>query len=180
MVACGAVTHKARTSRSFSETGVSKQSTPRTTTPGTAGTTQHTRYWWPFLGNDLAWYVRTCHICQTRQTRQIQYHRSSQHLHPSLQNVHGYHAPPALHCFAFIVQGQCSLTNYPEFRALERNCTSHQRLDLPRHTVPMGHTHRNPLGQRQTLRCSAQVPRQEVSHQAHLNQQLQLTRQRNS
>jgi hypothetical protein len=22
------------------------------------------RYWWPFVGRDLAWYVRTCHICQ--------------------------------------------------------------------------------------------------------------------
>jgi len=23
------------------------------------------RYWWPFMGNDIAWFVKTCHICQT-------------------------------------------------------------------------------------------------------------------
>jgi hypothetical protein len=28
------------------------------------------RYWWPFIGRDIAWYVCTCHICQLRQTRQ--------------------------------------------------------------------------------------------------------------
>ena len=29
------------------------------------------QYWWPFIGCDITWYVRTCHICQLRQTRQI-------------------------------------------------------------------------------------------------------------
>ena len=22
-------------------------------------------YWWPYIGHDIAWYVWTCHICQT-------------------------------------------------------------------------------------------------------------------
>ena len=26
------------------------------------------RYWWPGMGQDIAWYVKTCHICQSRQT----------------------------------------------------------------------------------------------------------------
>ena len=28
-------------------------------------------YWWPGMGQDIAWYVKTCHICQSRQTRQV-------------------------------------------------------------------------------------------------------------
>ena len=28
-------------------------------------------YWWPFMGCNIAWYVQTCHICQTCQTHQI-------------------------------------------------------------------------------------------------------------
>ena len=28
-------------------------------------------YWWPYISQDIAWYVRTCHICQLRQTCQI-------------------------------------------------------------------------------------------------------------
>jgi hypothetical protein len=23
------------------------------------------RYWWPFMGHDITWYVKTCHICQS-------------------------------------------------------------------------------------------------------------------
>src|SRR5271156_3803248 len=28
------------------------------------------RYWWPHMADDITWFIRTCHICQTRQTRQ--------------------------------------------------------------------------------------------------------------
>ena len=27
-----------------------------------------TRYWWPGMGQDIVWYVKTCHICQSQQT----------------------------------------------------------------------------------------------------------------
>jgi hypothetical protein len=79
------------------------------------------QYWWPFLGHDVAWYVRTCHICQTRQTRQIR-----------IPPVVATPAPLFSKCyidtmflprstgFGFIVQGRCSLTHYPEFRALRK------------------------------------------------------------
>ena len=29
------------------------------------------RYWWPYMGHNIAWYIKTCHICQTQQMRQI-------------------------------------------------------------------------------------------------------------
>jgi hypothetical protein len=79
------------------------------------------RYWWPYIGRDLAWYVRTCHICQLRQTRQI-----------AIPPIVATPAPlfakmymDTMHLsrssgFAYIVQGRCSLTHYPEFRMLRK------------------------------------------------------------
>ena len=29
------------------------------------------RYWWPAMAQDIAWYIRTCHLCQLRKTQQI-------------------------------------------------------------------------------------------------------------
>ncbi|KAL1944872.1 hypothetical protein VTO73DRAFT_2492 [Trametes versicolor] len=29
------------------------------------------RFWWPHMQADIVWYVRTCHICQVRQLRQV-------------------------------------------------------------------------------------------------------------
>ena len=79
------------------------------------------RYWWPFMGRDIAWYVWTCHICQTRQTRQI-----------TIPLVVAMPAPlfakmymDTMHLsrssgFLYIVQGRCSLTHYPEFRMFQK------------------------------------------------------------
>jgi hypothetical protein len=74
------------------------------------------QYWWPFLGHDIAWYVCSCHICQTRQTRQIAIPPVV--ATPTLlftkmymDTMHLLHSAS----YAYIVQGQCSLTNYLEF-----------------------------------------------------------------
>ena len=29
------------------------------------------RYWWPAMAQDIAWYIRTCHLCQLHKTQQI-------------------------------------------------------------------------------------------------------------
>ena len=29
------------------------------------------RYWWPAMGQDVAWFVKTCHLCQLRKTQQV-------------------------------------------------------------------------------------------------------------
>ncbi|ETW80784.1 hypothetical protein HETIRDRAFT_452290 [Heterobasidion irregulare TC 32-1] len=29
------------------------------------------RFWWPHMRQDISWFVRTCHLCQIRQTRNI-------------------------------------------------------------------------------------------------------------
>jgi hypothetical protein len=73
------------------------------------------------MGQDIAWYVKTCHICQSRQTRQVlilpivatpallftKMYMDTMHL-------------PRSGGFAYIVQGQCLLTGYLEFHMLHK------------------------------------------------------------
>ncbi len=82
------------------------------------------RYWWPFMGQDIAWYVRTCHLCQIRQTRQIAIPPVVVTPTPIFTKM--YMDTMHLTCsgsYAYIVQGHCSLTHYPEFRMLCRETT---------------------------------------------------------
>ena len=79
------------------------------------------RYWWPFMGRDIAWFVRTCHICQTRQIRNIAIPPVVATPAPLFAKMymHTMHLP----CsggFNYIVQGRCLLTHYPEFRMLRK------------------------------------------------------------
>ena len=77
------------------------------------------RYWWPAMAYDVAWFVRTCHLCQLRKTQQVlippivatpaplfaKVYMDTMHLTPSS----GY---------KYIVQGRCSLTHWPEWEML--------------------------------------------------------------
>ena len=78
-------------------------------------------YWWLFLRHDIVWYVHTCHICQTRQMHQISIRPVVATPVPLFAKM--YMDTMHLSCsagFTFIVQGQCFLTNYPEFHALRK------------------------------------------------------------
>jgi hypothetical protein len=77
------------------------------------------RFWWPYLDQDVKWYCRTCHECQTRQIRKLfipptvptpaslfrRAHMDTMHL----PKAYGYHG---------LVQARCSLSAYPEWRPL--------------------------------------------------------------
>ena len=79
------------------------------------------RYWWPFIGRDIAWYVRTCHVCQIRQVRQITIPPTVATPAPLFAKMYmdTMHLPRSAG-FGYIVQGRCSLTHYPEFRMLRK------------------------------------------------------------
>ena len=77
------------------------------------------RFWWPALETDVKWYVQTCHQCQIRQTTKV-------HLPPMVDTpaplfrkvyIDTMFMPPA-GGFRYIVQARCSLTAWPEWRAL--------------------------------------------------------------
>jgi hypothetical protein len=79
------------------------------------------RYWWPHISTDIAWFIRTCRLCQLRKTQQISIppvvatpaplfskaYMDTMHLTPSA----GY---------KFIVQARCSLTHWPEWEMLRQ------------------------------------------------------------
>lgn len=79
------------------------------------------RFWWPHYAADVHWYVRTCHICQERQTTQNL-------LPPTVATPAALFAKihvdtmhmPASYGKKYLVQGRCVLTQYPEFRALAK------------------------------------------------------------
>ena len=79
------------------------------------------RYWWPFMANDITWYVKTCHICQTRQTRQISIPPVVATPVPLFAKMYmdTMHLPRS-GSYSYIVQGRCSLTGYPEFQMLRK------------------------------------------------------------
>jgi hypothetical protein len=79
------------------------------------------RFWWPFLDQDVKWFVQTCHQCQVRQMR---YH----HIPPTVAapaslfckaHVNTMYMPHALG-YRYIVQAHCSLSSYPEHRKLRK------------------------------------------------------------
>ena len=79
------------------------------------------RFWWPHMHTDIQWYVRTCHLCQQRQLRQIRIPPIV--ATPATVFAKAYidtmHLPKSSG-FQYIVQARCSLTHYPEYKALRR------------------------------------------------------------
>jgi hypothetical protein len=77
------------------------------------------RFWWPTLAQDIKTHIQTCHECQLRQTTKI-------HIPPTVAipaplfrkaYIDTMLMPPAA-SFRYIVQARCSLTAWPEWRAL--------------------------------------------------------------
>lgn len=79
------------------------------------------RFWWPGFSADVAWYVRTCHICQLRQLRHILIPPTVAYPAPLFARVYidTMHLP-ASNKFKYIVQARCSLVHYPEWCMLRR------------------------------------------------------------
>src|SRR6266702_4212455 len=73
------------------------------------------------MGHDIAWYVRTCNICQVRQPRQVLITPVVATPAPlfALMYMDIMHLPRS-GGYSYIVQGRCSLTHYPEFRMLRK------------------------------------------------------------
>jgi hypothetical protein len=77
------------------------------------------RFWWPYLDSDVAWYDDTCLECQKRRTRHIIIPPTVAYPAPLFRKIYvdTMHMPMA-NKFKYIVHGRCSLTGWPEWRAL--------------------------------------------------------------
>ena len=77
------------------------------------------RFWWPSIEQDIKWYTTTCHQCQLRQTAKVRIPPTVAIPAPLFRKVYidTMFMPPAAG-FRYIVQARCSLSAWPEWRAL--------------------------------------------------------------
>src|SRR6266702_1722994 len=76
------------------------------------------------MGDDIAWYVCTCHICQVHQTQQVLIPPVVVTPAPLFAKMYmdTMHLPRS-GGYLYIVQGRCSLTGYLEFHMLHKETT---------------------------------------------------------
>lgn len=79
------------------------------------------RFWWPELPRDVAWYVKTCKLCQERQKLLVQIPPIETHTPSIFQTIHAdtIHMPTSNGC-KYIVHGRCHLSQWAEARALAK------------------------------------------------------------
>jgi hypothetical protein len=74
------------------------------------------RFWWPMLVEDVKWYIRTCHACQTRQTTKLHIPLRVPLISGLFHKVHiDTMLMPKAGGYRYIVQARCTLTSYPEW-----------------------------------------------------------------
>jgi hypothetical protein len=77
------------------------------------------RFWWPQMSRNIAWFVKTCHLCQIRQVQQVLIPPVVAMPAPLFAKMYmdAMHLPPSSG-YRYVVQGRCSVSHYPEFKAL--------------------------------------------------------------
>jgi hypothetical protein len=77
------------------------------------------RFWWPSMRADIAWFIRTCRLCQLRQTHNILIPPTVAMPAPIFAKIYvdTMHLPRS-GGYRYIVQGRCSLIHYVKFRML--------------------------------------------------------------
>ena len=76
-------------------------------------------FWWPDLTADIAWFVKTCHLCQLHQTHNILILLVVATPAPLFAKMYmDTMHPPKSGSFKYLVQGCCSLMHYSEYRVL--------------------------------------------------------------
>jgi hypothetical protein len=98
------------------------------------------RFWWPSLADDVRWYIKSCHECQIRQTTKVRIPPTVATPAPLFRKAYvDTMFMPHAGGFRYIVQARCSLTTWPEWRALRTETGRTLRcLPLRRSPVPMG------------------------------------------
>lgn len=77
------------------------------------------RFWWPHLDTDVAWFDETCLDCQRRRTHHVMMPPTVAYPAPLFRKVYvDTMLMPLANKLKFIVHGRCSLTGWPEWRAI--------------------------------------------------------------
>ena len=71
-------------------------------------------FWWPNLPADVAWFVKTCHLCQPHQTHNVLILLIVATPMPLFAKMYmdTMHLPKSSG-FKYLVQGRCLLLHYP-------------------------------------------------------------------
>jgi hypothetical protein len=79
------------------------------------------RYWWPMMSHDIAWFIKTCRLCQLRKTQQVLIPPVIATPAPLFAKVYmdTMHLPPSAG-YKYIVQAGCSLIHWPEWKMLRQ------------------------------------------------------------
>jgi len=76
-------------------------------------------FWWPSLADDVKWYLKTCHECQIRQTTKVRIPPTVATPAPLFRKAYvDTMLLPLASSLRYLVQARCSLTAWPEWRAL--------------------------------------------------------------
>jgi len=77
------------------------------------------RFWWPHIQADIAWFVRTCDICQRFQVRKLLLPPVVANPAPLCAKIYidSMHMPLS-GGFKYYVHGRCSMSSWPEARPL--------------------------------------------------------------
>jgi Integrase zinc binding domain/RNase H-like domain found in reverse transcriptase len=79
------------------------------------------RYWWPNMSRDIAWFIKTCHLCQIRNTQHSLIPPTVAMPAPLFSKVYmDTMLMPTSAGFKYLTQGRCSLISYPEWAMLQR------------------------------------------------------------
>ncbi|KAF8816295.1 hypothetical protein BYT27DRAFT_7077652, partial [Phlegmacium glaucopus] len=79
------------------------------------------RFWWPLISLDIRWLIKTCHQCQIQSFENVVIPPTVQTPAPLFRKAYidSMHMPIS-YGRKYIVQACCSLTGWPEWRALTR------------------------------------------------------------
>src|ERR1700683_1307222 len=78
------------------------------------------QFWWPHMHADIAWFIRTCWLCQLCQTQNILIVPTVTTPAPLFTKIYinTMHMPKS-GSYWYIVQGQCSIAHYVKFCMLQ-------------------------------------------------------------
>ena len=105
------------------------------------------RYWWPMMLQDIAWFIRTCHLCQLRKTQQVLIPPTVAMPAPLFSKVYidTMHLTPSSG-YKYIVQGCCSALADTLARmgyVTEGDSQDSHELHSTQYNLQMGHFTRN-------------------------------------
>ena len=109
------------------------------------------RFWWPAMHGDIAWFIRTCRLCQLRQTRNVLIPPVVANPAPLFESIQRHNAPSQVNGCKYIVPNRILRLVEAANLTMNEPCSRARRrplLDLStehQHKMQRKHPHWEPL-----------------------------------